>query len=258
MEEVWKDVLGYEGMYQVSDLGRVRSLDRHTTNGRFLKGRLMKQRLNQGYLKVKLCKNNKHECRSVHRLVAFAFISNPNNYPVINHKNEIKTDNRVMNLEWCTVKYNTNYGSAIERRSSAIRGKVNKSKNCKVVYQYSNTGELLQRFPSIGEASRKLGVRKSTLQQILSGNRVQRKEYVLSVEPIKSENIRLHLRRALEQPKQRKQVYCYTNDRVLIDVYPSVKEASRILGISDSYIVGICKMKVNQRHDYILSYVPLS
>ena len=113
--EVWKDIEGYEGIYQVSSLGRVRSLDRVYTmkNGRpySRKGILMQLREEKhGYIEVKLCLQYKKKNHKVHRLVAQAFIENPHNLPFINHKDENKQNNRVENLEWCTPLYNSNYG----------------------------------------------------------------------------------------------------------------------------------------------------
>lgn len=101
--EEWKDVVGYEGLYQISNLGRIKGLKRNKINNQVLG--------NKGYYKVHLCKNGKSKYITVHRLVAQAFISNPNNYPCVNHKNETRTNNTVDNLEWCTQKYNCNYGN---------------------------------------------------------------------------------------------------------------------------------------------------
>lgn len=110
MVDVWKDVEGYEGLYQVSDMVKVRSLDRVVNdNGgkRFVKGRILKPVLvNNGYLVVALCNGRGQANKTVHRLVGKAFIPNPNNYKDINHKNGIKTDNRIENLEWCTRSQN--------------------------------------------------------------------------------------------------------------------------------------------------------
>jgi hypothetical protein len=120
MEE-WRDIEGYEGLYQISNLGSVKSLFRYRVckNGSFqpIKERLLSPRTDKdGYKEVLLCNNCKRKCFKIHRLVAQAFISNPNNYPVINHKDENPSNNIVENLEWCTVKYNTNYGTTQERR----------------------------------------------------------------------------------------------------------------------------------------------
>ena len=126
MEE-WRDIKGYEGAYQVSSYGRIRSLDRiveRKTGNYKHKGRILKQNDDtHGYLKVNLTKHDKKKTFKVHRLVAQAFIPNPNNYTVINHKDENKTNNKVENLEWCTSKYNNNYGT-IQKRHSETKKKL--------------------------------------------------------------------------------------------------------------------------------------
>ena len=131
MKELWKDIEGYEGLYQVSSLGAIRSLDRYrnrpSKSGNMYiqryKGKVLKQTLNDGYFTIYLHKDGVNKFYSVHRLVAKAFIPNPNNLPQVNHKDENKQNNCVENLEWCTAKYNVNYGTAIERLKLAIIGK---------------------------------------------------------------------------------------------------------------------------------------
>ena len=110
LNEEWRDIKGYEGYYQVSNYGRVRSLDRVIDN-RIIKGKLKCIKYSKlGYCIVSLYKNGTPKFYLIHRLVAEAFIPNINNFPQINHKNEIKADNRVENLEWCDSSYNINYG----------------------------------------------------------------------------------------------------------------------------------------------------
>ena len=112
-EEIWKDIIGYEGLYQVSSLGRVRSLDRYDERNCFRKGKVLSPGIKpDGYLVVVLSCNGKHKTIKVHRLVAQAFIPNPDGLPQVNHKNEDKSNNRVENLEWCDAKYNINFGTA--------------------------------------------------------------------------------------------------------------------------------------------------
>ncbi len=118
MEEIWKDIEGYEGKYQVSSLGRVRRLaytfkrrNRWGVCDNVISAGMMSLRNVKGYLSVQLRDETKRKHHQVHRLVAAAFIPNPDGLPEVNHKNEDKTDNRVENLEWCTRKYNTNYGT---------------------------------------------------------------------------------------------------------------------------------------------------
>lgn len=110
-QEIWKDIIGYEGLYQVSSLSRVKRVQRevyHPLNGTYIRKELMKQPYinKKGYCIVGLSNNGVKVNMKLHRIVASAFIPNPNNYPQINHKNGNKSDNRVVNLEWCTGKHN--------------------------------------------------------------------------------------------------------------------------------------------------------
>ena len=125
-QEIWKDVPGFEGFYQVSNIGRVRSLDRVKCDGIRMKGRIMKSRLDScGYEMVGLSKDGSHKSQSVHRLVAMAFIPNPDLLPQVNHIDEVRNHNTVDNLEWCTVLYNQNYGNRKLRSSESSKGENN-------------------------------------------------------------------------------------------------------------------------------------
>lgn len=119
-KEVWKDIKGYEKLYQVSNLGRVKSLPKfHRTNkfyssiGYMSKEKILKPlKQSCNYLQVDLCDiNGKRRKKYIHKLVAEAFIPNPNNYEYVNHKDEKKTNNKIDNLEWCSFDYNINYGT---------------------------------------------------------------------------------------------------------------------------------------------------
>lgn len=115
-EEIWKDIKGYEGIYQVSNLGKVKSLTRNSLNNSNTKDRLLKQGVTKkGYASVTLCKDKVRRTYRVHRLVAEAFIPNHENKPQVNHIDEDKTNNRDDNLEWMTNKENRNHGTAIKR-----------------------------------------------------------------------------------------------------------------------------------------------
>jgi hypothetical protein len=113
MNEIWKDIKGYEGLYQISNLGRVKSLSRMVKYKQYSKEtteKIMKLSLNKrGYLYVGLCKNGSYERFRVHRLVALHFVPNPKEYSEVNHKDRIKTNNEVENLEWCSGKENVNH-----------------------------------------------------------------------------------------------------------------------------------------------------
>ena len=131
VEVVRKPVKGYEGYYEVDQFGRVYSVDRLipvNDNGRqynkALGRKQMKQNMHsKGYKVVSLTKDGKTKTVFVHRIVAEAFISNEDNLPMVNHKDEDKTNNFVENLEWCTAKYNRSYGKAIEKHAKTIRGR---------------------------------------------------------------------------------------------------------------------------------------
>lgn len=133
MKEIWKDIPEYEKIYQVSNLGNVRVLDRFVNsaikNNSIVKrkGKILKQYNKGGYLQVTLTINNKRKYYNVQRLVALAFIPNPNNLPQVNHKDENPLNNNVSNLEWCTAKYNCNYGnrnSKIYNKTSFKKGHI--------------------------------------------------------------------------------------------------------------------------------------
>ena len=155
MEEIWKDKKDYEGLYQVSNLGRAKSLDRYIKGKghslQFKKGRILKpMKDNNGYLKVRLCNGEKSKTFNLHRLVAEAFIDNPDNLPQVNHKDENKTNNVVTNLEWCDSRYNKNYGT----RNKRISEKMTNGKLSKPVLQYDLEGNLIREWKSTMECGR--------------------------------------------------------------------------------------------------------
>lgn len=150
MEEIWKDVVGYEGLYQVSNLGRVKSIDTilKCKNGyRRRNGRILRQKFDGkgNYLEVSLSKESKVTTYSVHRLVAQSFIVNSKNKAEVNHKNRLKTDNRAENLEWCTRSENQLHryiNKSKYDKSNGVKGA--KSKKAKKVYQYDLENNLVK------------------------------------------------------------------------------------------------------------------
>ena len=149
IEEIFKDVKGYEELYQVSNFGRVKSLGNGNSNNS--KERILKPSKNsKGYFQVHLSKNGKSKMCKIHRLVAQTFIPNPNNLTEINHIDEDKTNNRVENLEYCTHEYNCNYGTRIER----IVKKQTNGKRSKIVLQFTLSGEFIREWPSTMECER--------------------------------------------------------------------------------------------------------
>ena len=124
-QEIWRDIEGYEGLYQVSTLGRVKRLSRimtgHAKHGQLLQEHILtNHKVSKGYLSVGLCKNGKKIQYLLHRIVGKAFVLNPLNLPQINHKDEVRTNCCADNLEWMTPKQNMNYGNRIERRSETV------------------------------------------------------------------------------------------------------------------------------------------
>lgn len=157
-EEIWRDIPGYEGLYQASNLGRVRSLDRTeeflNNNGkistRHRKGIILKPVVaKNGYCVVSLC----GKTYKVHRIIASIFVDNSDNLPQVNHKDENKLNNRANNLEWCTGEYNYNYGT---RYSRCVLSNINNKKKSKPVLQYTLDGEFVRRYPSANEVRRVL------------------------------------------------------------------------------------------------------
>lgn len=149
MKEVWKDVAGYEGLYQVSNIGNVRSLDRHVPHKRmgkkFCKGHMMATHINNsGYVTVNLCKDNKYKSFDVHRLVAIAFIESDNISCVeVNHKDENKQNNVVDNLEWLTKSQNNRHGTKVRRQQAKIK---------RPVIQYDSSGKSIKEWESATDA----------------------------------------------------------------------------------------------------------
>ena len=159
--ETWKAIDGYEGHYEVSDQGRVKSLW-------YGKEKILKPWKNHGdYLLVDLCKDGKVKHTLVHRIVAEAFIPNPNNLTTVNHKDEVKTNNTVGNLEWMSLKDNLNYGTHNKRVGEA---NINHPKKSKVVQMFDKfTGELLATFPSAMEAWRVTGIAYQNISKCCNG-----------------------------------------------------------------------------------------
>lgn len=171
MTEQWRDISGYEGIYQVSNLGRVKRLERDVPQSNH--GHLQYQHIDERILKARPTKggyplillrgasDGKRRGFSVHRLVAGAFIPNPDNLPQVNHKNEIRTDNRADNLEWCTSLYNMHYGNCQKR--------IFEGQHFKPVDVFTKDGTLFGRFDSTSDASRATGVPTGLISAICRG-----------------------------------------------------------------------------------------
>lgn len=147
IKEYWKPVVGYETSDEISNMGRMRIINYRNTG----KYKLRKLTIHsKGYFTVHLTKNSITKLYQVHRLVAEAFIPNPQNLPCVNHKDENKLNNNVDNLEWCTNKYNINYGT----RNKRISKKMTNGKLSKPVIQYDLNGNFIKEWPSAHECGR--------------------------------------------------------------------------------------------------------
>lgn len=165
-EEVWKDIVGYEGYYQVSNLGRVKGLNRINARKTPLKEMMMKQKINQdGYRSLMLTKNGERKTFLVHRLVAIAFIENEYNKPVVNHIDENKLNNNVNNLNWMTVKENTNWGNGVEKSHITQR---------KNIYAILEDGTDMY-FNSITECAKYFNTGSGGIGNVLNGKRTKHK-----------------------------------------------------------------------------------
>lgn len=187
MSEIWKDIPGFEGLYQVSNLGRVKSLPRGKQwPYRRTHNNIRKPRVKNGYYQVNLSKENKVKWLSVHRLVALAFIPNPDNLPCINHRDENRLNNSIENLEWCSYAYNANYGTARQRqiesmkrndplniraqKSLETRARNNMPNARRKVVQMDSSGCVMRVFNSIADAGRQ-GYDRASITYCCQGKR---------------------------------------------------------------------------------------
>lgn len=163
VKEIWKDIPGYEGLYQASNLGKIKSLKKEKWN-RFTyissPERILSQSNSRGYSIVILTKGKKRKTIGTHRLVAQTFIPNPNNYPQVNHKDGNKQNNNVTNLEWCTASYNIKHAFD----NGLKKPKKGKENVCsKSICQYDKNMNLIKIWGSMKEAEREIGVDHSTI-----------------------------------------------------------------------------------------------
>lgn len=248
MNETWKDIEGYEGLYRVSNLGNVYS---------YYVNRNLKFGISDGYKFVILNKNGDKKFSLVHRLVATAFIPNPNNLPVINHKDENRLNCHVDNLEWCDYIYNATYNDAHIKRGIALAN---------YVYGYDNEGGLVYEYYGTREAGRQLNMSSRYIADCCNNKIPVYNNIVWSYEELDKQEVLNRFEEyeinkskytAMNMKNNRlsKKVNQYDLNGNFICSYPSAQEAGRQLGFSSSAITSTCRGEYKQTHGFIFKYV---
>ncbi len=184
-QEIWKDIEGYEGLYQVSNLGRLRGLDRLDSRGHKVTGTILKLHYNKdGYYIITLGKDTIQKAYQVHRIVAKTFIPNPDNLHTVDHINGVRDDNRIENLRWCTIQQNnsflqarTNVSNAQKRRFMDPVARQKVGNRTKAIDQISENGTILKHYNSIKEAVQELHITSSNISACCKGRYKQIRGY---------------------------------------------------------------------------------
>lgn len=228
--EVWREIKGYEGLYSVSSFGNVKSISRiiyRTSKHGVKTSQAVPEKIKKGsidkngYIKVGLWKNNKQLTVSVHRLVAKAFLKNPLKLPQINHIDEVKSNNNINNLEWCTSFHNVNHGSGIQRGVDARVKKIN---------QYLLSGKFIKTWSGVPEIAKFYNISDKSIYNILKKKNRQSHGFMWKINKNNSFDIDPY-KHIKTYP-----VYQYTRDKILIKTYNSIREASDSTGVNRSNI----------------------
>ncbi len=166
-QEIWKDIKGYEGLYQVSNIGRVKSLSFRNKKATIKREKILSILKSGNYYHISLSKNNKQKNFLIHRLVAEAFVPNKNNYQEINHKDENIRNNKADNLEWCDHKYNINYGT----RTKKVKEKMQVS-----IIQYDLNGNFVKKWDCMNDAIRFYN--NKHIVDVCKGKRISANNYI--------------------------------------------------------------------------------
>ena len=242
--EIWKDVKGFEGRYQVSNMGRVRSIERTCVDKlgriRHVKGMILKDSLNKGrgYYRVSLSDGHRNYTHyEVHRLVAIHFVPGYKKGLVVNHKNEIKTDNRDENLEWCTQAYNLAYSDVVAWKR-------------KPLYQYDLEGNLIKIFKCGNQAEIELGF--TVVHAIYASKRGYTHGFLFSLEPHTKE----YWQKVTKENKgSTRRIVQYDDDGNEIAIFNSIKEAADLFGVTSTCICNCCNGKSIHAAGYIWKYL---
>lgn len=252
-KEIWRDIQGYEEYYQVSNIGRVRSLDRLVVNTtkskRLRKGRvLIPQIKDNGYMVANLSKNNRCKTCYIHRLVAKSFIPNPHRYNTVNHIDETRDNNNAMNLEWCTHGYNLTYNNAMQRMVKS-RNKSKCRSSEKAISQYSLDGSYIKSYPSVAKASIALKTSEENIRSALKGKSKTAEGY---------QWIYQNGKRFISPYRNNRlvSVIQYTMNGELIKRHNSIAEAGRSTNSNASKVHSCCKGERKSTNKFRWSYDP--
>lgn len=239
MQEIWKDIPNYEGIYQISNLGNVKSLERgimHAGHFSHIKEKIMKPFKNKGgYYCIKLSKNQKYKPFKIHRLVAICFIPNPNGYECVNHKDEDKTNNNVSNLEWCTKSYNNNYGTRQLRKRKVL--------------QYNLEGDFVAQYESITMASKHTGIPYSGIKGCCHGESNTSYGYIWCFD---SSEIKEKLNKFINSKPIK--VSVYSKDGQYIETIENIAIACKKYNVTKSLIHRCCKGFEKTCKGYVWKY----
>ena len=243
MQEVWKDIPGYEGIYQISTSGQIKSSDRPVWHGTFMytrKGTIRKPFDARGYKALNLSKDGKKTFFTVHRLVALTFIPNPDNLPEINHKDGNKLNNHVDNLEWCTPSQNTQHAvdTGLLSKQILIENSRKGADKISVRLRCEDTGEI---FGKISDIAKVLKIKQLTAETVAKGRTHKGKGWLFSIidedyyqahknDPVdveKCKRIHAEIRKRVGLKGVRVAIFCQTNGKY----YPNMCKAAEELGM---------------------------
>ena len=256
MQEIWKDIPNYEGLYQVSNLGRVKS----NHNGRGHKPKILTNIPRNGYVSVLLCKNKSQKNVFVHRLVAECFVPNPENKPCVNHIDGNKSNPRSSNLEWCTQKENIahaiNTGLINPRKPKrAYSCSKNHNEKCyKPIYQFDVDGNFIKKWNSCGDICDYYGIKDSHIYDCISGKYHSAYGYVWSKTPNIVVVKKSKISKKQNNRQKRRRINQYDSNGVFISSFSSQTEAARKIGIKQPAISLCCNGKTKTSGGYIWKY----
>lgn len=238
MNEEWKDVKGYEGRYKVSSFGNVYSY--------YVDRNLSIAANKTGYKYVVLKKDGKQKHMQVHRLVAEAFIPNPKNLPIINHKDINVSNNHVDNLEWCDYHYNNTYDNAQLKRGEVLS---------KHVYAYDKNGDLVHEYNSTNEAGMVLNIGSQSVSWCCLGKLKTYKGLVWSYNKLSKQDVLDRFEKVSRKGMSKSiPIDQFDLNGNLIGKYKSMREAERKLKINRHSIASVCRGISEQTHNFIFKY----